>query len=59
MGIGSMKYECDLCGAEAKILHNIKGFYSCDDHKGLVSCGEFVICEVCLNKLRNYLQATQ
>ena len=42
---------CDLCGDEATILHNIKGFDAWEN--GLV------ICEACLNKLRNYLQATQ
>ena len=47
-----MKYVCDLCGHEAAvILHNIKGFDAWEN--GLL------ICEVCLNKLRNYLQATQ
>ena len=46
-----MKYECDLCLEQSKILHNIKGFPAWEN--GLV------VCEVCLNKLRNYLQATQ
>ena len=46
-----MTYECDLCGDEAKIIHNVKGFDAWED--GLL------VCEVCLNKLRNYLQATQ
>ena len=47
-----LKFSCDLCGKdEAQLYSHIGGFDAWED--GLV------VCEVCLNKLRNYLQATQ
>ena len=48
----TLKFSCDLCGKdEAQLYSHISGFDAWED--GLV------VCEVCLDKLRNYLQATQ